>query len=250
MEFLNAKIFGFILILARVGAFFATSPVFGWKSIPMRVKTGMMVTFSIFVASIVPLPLRVGDLNPIEMILLLSREVIYGLALGLIAWMIFTSVKLCARVIERQMGLALASVMDPLSEDQGNPLGILLEIIFILLFFAVNGHHLLMQSIVVSYDHFAAAGPLELGKLVESIIFAGSTMLLIALKLSAPILAAFLLMMMIMAVMARIAPEMNILFLSLPIRVGIGILLTGLFIPFILSYVRYFDVILDRVLPF
>lgn len=250
MEFLNAKIVCFLLILARVGAFFATSPVFGWKSIPMTVKTAMMVMFSVFIASILPLPAQVSELNPIEMIVLLFREAVYGLSLGLMAWMIFTSVKLCARIIERQMGLALASVMDPMSEDQGNPLGILLEIMFILLFFSVNGHHLLLQTIAGSYDHYTLAGPLLLGELVEGVIFAGSTMLLIALKLSAPILAAFLLMMIIMAVLARLAPEMNILFISLPIRVGGGILLTGLFVPFILSYIRHFDLILDRVLPF
>jgi flagellar biosynthetic protein FliR len=85
--------------------------------------------------------------------------------------------------------------------------------------------------------------------LTKGIIAAGSTMLIYGLKLAVPILAAFLLLMVILAVLARMVPEMNILFISLPLRVGLGLLMMAIFLPFIGSFVGEFAKLMGKLLP-
>ena len=76
-----------------------------------------------------------------------------------------------------------------------------------------------------------------------------STMLILGLKMSAPILASFLLLMVILAILARVAPQMNILFLSLPVRVGLGMLMVGIFLPFVNNFIKEFALWMDKLIP-
>ncbi|NIP26606.1 MAG: flagellar biosynthetic protein FliR, partial [Phycisphaerae bacterium] len=86
--------------------------------------------------------------------MLITNEATYGLALGLIAALIFSAVKLSGRIIERQMGLSMAQVLDPLTGERTQPLGSLLEMIFLILFLSANGHHMLLLIISKSYEAF------------------------------------------------------------------------------------------------
>jgi len=78
---------------------------------------------------------------------------------------------------------------------------------------------------------------------------AGSVMLVAGLRLSAPMVAAFLLLLVVLAVLARIVPEMNILFVSLPMRVGLGLLMAVIFLPLLSRFVSEFSDLLGKVLP-
>jgi flagellar biosynthetic protein FliR len=249
MELMIEKLLGFVMVLTRISAFFLILPVFGWRSIPVRVKVAITVLLTIFFSMIIPVPVNVGETSPIEAVLLLANEATYGLALGLIVTCIFATVKFSGRIIERQMGLAMAQILDPLTGERAQPLGSLLEMIFILLFLSANGHHLFLMIISRSYESFPAGSIPTIPVLAEGVISAGSTMLLHGLKLAAPTLAAFIILMVVLAVLARMVPEMNILFISLPLRVGLGLLMVAIFMPFISSFVSEFTKLMGKLLP-
>lgn len=248
-ELLSGRLFGFFLVLTRVGAFFGAAPVFSWVAIPNKVKVTIAIFVSIFFASIYSCPYNIDNTAHLEMGIMMGSEAMYGLAMGYIVMFLFSAAKLGARIIERQMGLAMASVLDPLSGESSQPLGMLIEMIFILLFLQSNGHHMLLVVISKSYESFPMGSVPQIGVLLEGIITTGSTMLLLGLKLSAPILAAFLLMMVVLAILARISPEANILFLSLPLRVGLGMLMVGMFLPFLIGFIKDFAGWVDKLLP-
>jgi flagellar biosynthetic protein FliR len=180
---------------------------------------------------------------------MLISESLYGFALGVIVICIFSAVKLTGRIIERQMGMAMAATLDPLSGERSQPLSILLEMIFILLFFSANGHHLFLIIISRSYESFPPGVVPTIPILLEGVVSAGTTMLLICLRLAAPMLAAFLLLLVVLAVFARIMPDMNILFISMPLRVGMGLLMMGIFLPFINQFVGEFAEWMGKLLP-
>jgi flagellar biosynthetic protein FliR len=249
MELLAGKMLGFVLVLTRVGAFFASSPVFSWQAIPVKVKVSLTILATIFFSSITSCPVSSETISLTGVGLMIANEAVYGLGLGFVATLLFATVKLSARIIEREMGLSMAQVLDPLSGDNGQPIGVLMEMIFILLFLSANGHHLLLMTISRSYEAFPVGSIPGIERLTEGIITAGGTMLLLGLKMSAPILAAFLLMMVVLAILARIAPETNVLFLSLPIRVGLGLLMVGIFLPFINNFIKEFAQWMDRLIP-
>ena len=243
------KLLGVALVLTRISAFFLVTPVFSWKSIPVRIKVSMTLLLTIFFSMIIPLPVNTGRISNIEAILLILNESIYGLALGLVVSFLFSAVKLGGRVIERQIGLAMAEIMDPLTDERSQPLGSLLEMIFILLFLSANGHHLFLSVISRSYEAFPAGSIPTISVLTGGLIQASSAMLLAGLKLSAPILAAFLILMVVLAILARMVPEMNILFISLPMRVGMGFLMVTIFLPFFSSFITEFAELMNKLLP-
>jgi flagellar biosynthetic protein FliR len=249
MELIYEKLLGFFMVLTRISAFFLILPIFGWKTIPVRIKVAFTVLLTIFFSMIIPVPFDSKQVSVIKSLLLLANEATYGLALGLIAYFIFTSVKFCGRIIERQMGLSMAQILDPLSGENTQALGALLEMIFILLFLSANGHHLFIFIISRSYETFPAGNIPTIAVLTEGIIKSGSTLLMAGLKLSAPILAAFLLLMVVLAVFARMIPEMNILFISLPMRVGMGLLMVAIFLPFLNTFVAEFADWMGKLLP-
>ncbi len=249
MELTAEKLLGFVMVLTRISAFFMVAPVFSWNTIPLRVKAAMTLLITIFFFMIKPADANPNNVRVLEAILLISNEAIYGLALGLMVVLVFTAVKFSGRIIERQMGLAMANILDPLTGERAEPLGMLLEMIFIIMFLSANGHHLLLLIISRSYEAFPAGTTPSMPILTGGIIKAGSTLLIAGLRLAGPILAAFLLLMVVLAVLARIAPEMNILFVSFPLRVGLGLLMAGIFLPIISGFVAEFANWMGKLLP-
>lgn len=249
MELMTEKLLGFVLVLTRISAFFLVLPVFGWKSIPIRIKVAMTVLMAIFFSMIAPLAIDPRRVSVLEAILLLANEAIYGLALGLVVTLVFSVVKFSGRIVERQMGLAMAQILDPLTGERSQPLASLLEMIFIILFLSANGHHLFLLIISRSYETFPAGSIPTIPVLVGGIVNASSILLMAGLRLAAPMLAAFLVLMVVLAVLARIVPEMNILFISLPLRVGLGLLMVGIFLPFIGGFVAEFADWMNKLLP-
>ncbi len=249
MELMTEKLLGFVLVLTRISAFFLVLPVFGWKSIPVRIKVAMTMLMAIFFSMITPLSIDPRRVSVLEAILLVADEAIYGLALGLVVTLVFSVVKFSGRIVERQMGLAMAQILDPLTGERSQPLASLLEMIFIILFFSANGHHLFLLIISRSYETFPAGSIPTMPVLVGGIVNAGSILLMAGLRLAAPMLAAFLVLMVVLAVLARIVPEMNILFISLPLRVGLGLLMVAIFLPFISGFVAEFADWMNKLLP-
>jgi len=249
MELMVGKLLGLALVLTRISAFFLVVPVFGWKSIPARIKVAMTVLMAVFFSLIAPSAITAGQVSVVEAVLLMTYEATYGFALGLVAALLFAPVKLSGRIIERQMGLAMAEILDPLTGDRSQPVGSLLEMIFVILFLCANGHHLLLSIISHSYEAFPVGRIPTMAVLTAGVIRAGSAMLIVGLKLAAPILAAFLLLMVVLAVLARIMPDMNILFISLPLRVGMGLFLMAIFLPFVFSFVSEFATLMGSLLP-
>jgi flagellar biosynthetic protein FliR len=248
MDALTAKMFPFILLLGRISAFFAVLPVFGWQALPMRIRAGLaLVVTMLFAAVIPPAGIRVGD-HWLAASLMLVQEMLTGLALGLAVAMVFAAVGQAAEIARILMGMAEAETIDPLSGEESQPIGQLLEMTFAVLFLVAGGHRLLLALVKQSYDVFPVGHAPSMSALAEALIQSGSLMLVFALKLAAPLLAAFLLLMVVLAVMARVLPEMNILLASLPLRVGLGFFVAAAFMPTLSAFTSDFGDWLSRLL--
>jgi flagellar biosynthetic protein FliR len=100
-----------------------------------------------------------------------------------------------------------------------------------------------------SYEAFPVGSIPTIPRLAEGTIEAASTMFIAGLRFAAPMLAAFLVLLVTLAVFARIIPDMDILFISLPLSLGLGLLMTGLFLPFISEFVGEFADLMGKLLP-
>jgi len=247
MELFEGRILAFVMVLTRVSAFMMSAPIFSWVAIPVRIKVAVAFLTSIFFAMITPAAESVDSIVSVS--LLLTNEVVYGVALGLSTTLLYSAVKMSGRIAERQMGMAMAEVMDPFTGERAQPIGMMMEIIFIMLLLSVDTHHLFLRTIARSFEVFAPGTTPEVTTLVKGIVSAGAMMLAMALKLAVPIMAVFMVMTVVLGVLARIAPEMNIFFLSFPVRIGLGLIMITYLIPFINNYTTEFAKLLNKLLP-
>jgi flagellar biosynthetic protein FliR len=216
----------FFLVLGRVLSFVAVLPLFSWQMMPNQILVAMGLLFTIFFAFVLPGPdMATMPVHWLSAGLLLSREILCGLGLGLACRLIFISVQQGIMMGTTQMGFADAGIIDPSTGTQARPMGMLFQLLFATLFLAANGHHLMMLVLRQSYRVFPVGEPIDLPVLAEGLTEASIAMLIFALKLAAPLLAGFLMLSVILGVIARVMPEMNILLASLPMRVGLGMVL-------------------------
>jgi flagellar biosynthesis protein FliR len=249
MELMITKLLGFILVLTRMSAFFLVLPFFNWKDIPVTIKVSIVLLVSIFFATIVPPVANAGQIPALQALLLIGSEAVYGFALGLIVVLIFTAVQLAGQIIERDMGFTMADILDPLSGQGDQPIGLLIETIFMLLFLSANGHQVFLLIANRSFEVFPTGTIPTIGILAEGIVKAGSVMLVAALRLAAPMMAAFLLLLIVLGIFARIMPDMDILFISMPLRIGMGLMMIGIFLPFINGFISEFADWMGKLLP-
>jgi len=221
----------FMLVLARVSGLFAVLPIFGWQSAPVRVRAGLALVVSIVFASVLPAGASAADGHWLAVGLLLVREVVTGVALGLAVALVFGTVRQSGLIIKRQMGLAVAQEIDPMSGERTEPVGLLMEMCFAVLFLAAGGHRLMLRMVARSYEVFPIGRAPTPGVMAEAILDASVVMLTFALKLAAPMVGAFLVLAVVLAILARILPEMNILLASLPLRVGLGLFIAAAIMP-------------------
>lgn len=249
MDLIIEKLLCFALVLTRLSAFFLILPVFGWNAIPMQIKAAGVVLMAFFFALVSPFTVNASQISGVEAAILIANEAIYGMALGLAVTVVFSAVKLSGSIIEQQMGMSMAQIVDPLTGEETETMASMLEMIFIMLFLAANGHHLFLLIVSRSYETFPVGTVPTVPIMAAGVIEAGSAMLLASLRLAGPVLAAFLVLLVVLAVLARIVPEMDILFISFPMRIGLGLLMVAVFMPFFNSFINEFAEWMGKLLP-
>ena len=221
----------FVLLAARVGAFISVSPIFGWRAVPIVARTGVALLLTIFFAVSMPPTISVFEVHWMRAVVLILQEVTIGFGLGLAARLVYSAVQQGGMIAAQQMGFSDAGVIDPVSGARSRPIATFFEMTFALLFLAAGGHYLLLTMIARSYKCFPMAAAPDIPVLTEGVVMAGSAMLLFALKFAAPLLAGFLILAVLLCILARVLPEMNILIASFPLRVGAGVYLAAAIMP-------------------
>lgn len=249
MEPVVARVIPFVLILGRISAFFAVLPLWSFRGVPMHIRAALALIVSLVFAFLLPPQAGAVPNHLLGAALVLVREMLCGLALGLAVALVFAAIRQTGEIIQIQMGLADAEIIDPLSGNDSEPVGLLFEMAFLVLFLAAGGHHLLLAMIMRSYEAFPIGQTPSVAVMASGILQAGSLMLVFGLKLAAPLLAGFLLLAVALAVLARALPEMNILLASLPLRVGLGFILAAALVPALGDFTAQIADWLNRFLP-
>ncbi|ASN05713.1 flagellar biosynthetic protein FliR [Virgibacillus necropolis] len=216
-----ASIPAFLLIFVRVTAFFVALPLFSYKTIPTHFKIG----FSFFLAFIM---FYTVDSPPIPIdgtfILLLAKEAIVGLLIGLLAYIILSAIQIAGGLIDFQMGFAIANVIDPQTGAQTPLTGQYFYIIALLFLLSVDGHHLLIDGIFYSYNLIPidAYVPFQNQSLIDFVIDTFNEMFLIAFQMAIPIVGCLFLVDVALGIIARTVPQLNVFVVGLPLKIVVS----------------------------
>jgi flagellar biosynthetic protein FliR len=239
-------VLSFSLVLARVGTLVTVMPLFGGSYAPRTVRVGLAVAlsllwfdFSLTAAS--PLLNPSTDITWLAYGLALAREAVVGIVLGYTLSLFLVPAQIAGEFITQEMGLSLGSIIDPSS---GNPNGVVTQIfqyLAILVFFAVDGHHTFLAILHASFQRWPIGGAgmqLPISNLVRGAAVTEEWGLLLA----APLGICLFLTSVVLAMMARAAPQMNIFSVGFALRVGTGLVGALFLVPdLITGMVRIFN---------
>ena len=215
----------FMLVLARISLIVSVIPIFGSANVPIPVKVGLsvfltLVSYSFAEASGVP-----HDLSIAALFTLMLREALIGMLFGFITGILFYAIQFAGHFISFQMGFAMVQVIDPQSQERVPIIGQFYFILSILLFLLINGHHLVLNVLVESFSIVPIGTGVLSRELTGSLTLIGGRVFVLAMKIASPILVTLFLTDVMMGIIARTVPQMNVFFVSLPLKIGLGLTL-------------------------
>lgn len=218
----------FSLVVGRMAGLFAAIPLFGSKAVPVRIKAAAVMVMALLLYPVIKTQIPPLPSDSISLGLLVIRETLIGLTIGIISQAIFSAVEFCGQIVGMQMGISMASLFDPNTQANAPTVAVLQGILAMLLFLSLGVHHIFIRAIVESY-HVVPVGAWHVsGGLMQFIIACSGSIFILAIKLSAPIMVALLATSVALGIMARSFPQMNVFMVSMPLNIGIGFLTLGL----------------------
>jgi len=242
-EFISSRwpeIITFLMVLARTGGLVISAPFWGVKVVPSLVKVIVAVSLSVGVyplVQIASLTANEGSGGPslLFVVMALGGEILLGLALGWGAQILFAGISLGARQMELKMGFAMARLVNPQSGEQTGIIGVILDLFTALVFFSVNGHLLLIRALSSSYSVFPLAG--DKAEVIPSLVASAGVIFTIAVRVSAPIVVGLLLSNLILGMVSRAVPQMNVFLVAMPLQITFGMILFILSLPVLTSFI-------------
>lgn len=220
---LNAWLIQFIWPLARILGLFMVAPIFGHTAVPTRVKLGLGIFIALAIAPALP-PMPQVELGSWAGLLILSQQILIGLAMGFVMKLIFSAIETAGEIIGLQIGLGFATFFDPQSAGQTLVIGRFLHLLAMLVFLAVNAHLLLLGVLVESFQSLPIQSTPLAAKGFFSLAQAGTHVFAIGLQLALPIIAILLMTNLALGILTRSAPQLNIFAIGFPITLGIGLI--------------------------
>jgi len=245
-------VFSFVLTLMRVSLIVFMLPFFGAAVLPNMVKGCLCVVLSLAVWPTLSFPGQVMPASIWTVAIMFIGEIILGLVLDIIIRIMFAAVQFGGHYIGFAMGFSLMNVADPLTGVQEPITGHLLYQTSLLIFLSMNGHLFLLQGLSETFALVPPGGLLINPALADHLLDFTGKIFVLGLRIAAPVMAALFLVDLALALVSRAAPQMNVLFIGFPLKVGVGFLFMTLVFTalarFIGDYIANLDPMYQTVL--
>jgi flagellar biosynthetic protein FliR len=232
------ELFRFLFLLVRLSAMVLTFPLLSSRMIPAHLKIVCIVVLSL---SLYP-AVRTQNIRlpqgPIHLGLLLLGELFIGMIIGFVAQVLFASIQLGGTLMNRQMGLSMANILDPNNGQQTPIVANFQYILAILLFFSMQMHHWFIYAMAESLHAIPLLEFTVSKTVLNPLVILLDKAFMMAINIAAPVIVTLLLANIALGIMARLVPQMNIFILSFSVNFGIGLVALGLALPYLLGSFR------------
>lgn len=212
------------VLLVRPGALVMSTPLFGTPFAPAPVRLGLTLVLALVAAPVVSVP---ADAVDQALTWVVAREMGIGLALGLAVRVIVAIAEGAGQLTGYQVGLSYGAMLDPQSGVRNSTLAVLYTNLTLVLCLLIGVHHEVIRALLASYG----ALPIGIGSVDSTVgvvvarllgmVFAG------ALRLAAPVIAVLIIVEVMMGLMSRAAPSLNLLVIGAPLRLPVGLLVVA-----------------------
>lgn len=235
-----AQIEAFILVLLRVSAIVVLMPVFGDRMVPVRVKAAMSLIITFLIYSSLTLPSGVASADNLPLLLVrMAGEVIVGAAIAFVARVIFAAVQMAGEIMGIQMGVSIANIIDPITSAQVSILSEFLYIVALLIFLALDAHHIFLSAISESYRVVPMLGVHIGSGMAREMLLLTQTIFVTGIKIAAPVMAVLLFVNVGLGIVARTVPQVNVFIVGFPLQIMMGLIFLGLSVPLLVSLLSW-----------
>lgn len=230
----------FLLVFTRFTGMFVSAPLFSTFPIPMQIKVGLSAACAFIVYPFVAQHSHI--IVPRDLIglsILLFKELAVGILIGFTISLIFTAVEIGGQILSIQMGIAIASALDPVTNQQSPIVGQFYMFIASIVFISINGPHWLFSTV---YDSFHSI-PIGMdftfsNQLTQQLLVFTGQLFLIAFSIIIPIFSVLLIKVLLMGIVSKIMPQMNVFMIAMPLQIYVGLVLMLILMPTTTEYIR------------
>jgi len=227
----EANLWLLLVASIRPGAAFFAAPLFGQTSVPIIVRFVIAVAIGMAGAAAAPFHLPPDGITSFAGIGLVMGEVMAGLALGFAVQIGFSAAMLAGETIGNAMGLGFAAMINPATGVSTPALATLLSMLGSFMFLSINGHLTLATIIVDSYRSLPVGGAGLSNDSIHGLVLFGGDMIAAGFAIALPVGFALLLVQIVMGILARSAPAMNLFAVGLPATLLAGLILLAIAAP-------------------
>jgi flagellar biosynthetic protein FliR len=202
-------------------------PVMGGRQIPNQVKIGLGFLLAMVILPWQPLPKDAATLSTLAFGGAVIRELVVGIVAGYAATLAFGALQIAGELMGVTSGFSSARVFNPALEAAGSPLENFFTMMTVLFFLAINGHHTFILGIQQTFKLIPLNSPLPDFSL-ERLITLTAQLVAVGVRLALPVMGALLLADLALGLLARVAPQVQVFFLGLPLMIGAGLIALSL----------------------
>lgn len=216
-----------MMVFLRVSAMLAIFPVFSARNFPVQLRLALGALMALLVGATLPVTVHLSS-DFLGTVGAMIAEVGIGLMLGFASRMVFFAIEMASGIISTEIGLNLPPGINPMSDSQTTAPGSLLYYLAAMLFLALDMHHWMLVGFQKTYSYLPIGGGHLSEMLLGDIIARTSQTFLLALQMSAPIIAVSFIISLVFSVLGRAVPQMNVFAESFTIRTLAGLTVFGL----------------------
>jgi len=227
--------YGVMLIFLRVAAIVFSAPVLDTNTIPAVFKAGLAIAVSILLLPVVDTVVTVRGLSLMTFVIGVFSEIAIGVTIGLSVKLLFSGIQLAGQIVGYQMGFAVANVVDPATSAQIPILAQFYNLTAMLVFLAINAHHLFFSALVDSYTILPPLS-MHISPQLVGMMRLAANMFVVAIKVGAPLIAVMLMVSVALGMVARTVPQIHIFIVAMPLKIVIGLVFLLMVSPYLTAF--------------
>lgn len=218
---LDAWLAALMFPLARLLGLFATAPIFSNRGVSVRVRLAIGLGVGIALLPVMPAMPAVPPGSGVGLMIMVQQMFI-GIAIGFMLRIVFAAIDMAGSLIGMQMGLSFAIFFDPDAGGQTAVLSDFMSLVATLLFLAINGHLIMIDLLVRSFEWLPVGTASVSADGWGYIARAGTAVFATGLLLSLPVVAVLLVANIALGILTRAAPQLNLFAIGFPITLAMG----------------------------
>jgi flagellar biosynthesis protein FliR len=217
----------FLLALTRIMAILIQVPVLGGQTIPTQVRVGLGLILAALLMPWQLLPTSAEALPLLGLVMAIGRELLIGILAGFAASLTFNMLQIAGEMMALGSGFGAGRILNPTLGDSGSAMDQLFVMVAMLIFLVLNGHHSVILAVQRTFVVLPINHPLP--EFTAGVLITTTAQLIAAgVQIALPVVGALLMTDITLGLLARVAPQIQVFFLGLPLKIAIGMFALGL----------------------